>query len=275
LFVSFDPDPEVKEAVMCRSIFALAALMLGATFVPEAGAADEQQSSAPTAAARWSGWYLDAGMGAGAYGLQRTNTTLGFRPASRAAAMAPGALLRHLAHGNVAAPGNLLLGYRYQVSSNWLLGAQTDYARSGYGMRLPHAAAPHMPGYAALPADAWPVADWFGTVRARADYTAKNWLLYATAGGVYVRNRSAYSPGYAGAGAAHPGTSASSNDWGWVAGGGVEYGWSSWSARFEYLHLGFGSRSLSTPLNAAPSATLGPNLRSKYDILRATVNYRF
>jgi outer membrane immunogenic protein len=97
---------------------------------------------------------------------------------------------------------------------------------------------------------------WFGTVRGRAGVTLKNVLLYGTAGLSYGELR-----------ADSFNLTESHTSIGWVAGAGVEVGFTPhWSAKAEWLYLDLGNRSFSLT---------GTNNGLAADLVRMGVNYRF
>jgi outer membrane immunogenic protein len=97
---------------------------------------------------------------------------------------------------------------------------------------------------------------WFGTLRGRAGFTLSNVLLYGTAGLSYGELR-----------ADTFNLTESHTSVGWVAGAGVEVGFTPhWSAKAEWLYLDLGDRSFSLT---------GTNNGLAADLLRLGVNYRF
>jgi outer membrane immunogenic protein len=76
--------------------------------------------------------------------------------------------------------------------------------------------------------------------------------------------------------------SASPTRSGWTIGGGVEWAFANnWSVKAEYLYLDFGTWSYISPNTsnaggpAAPTFTFATNVRSREQIARIGVNYRF
>jgi outer membrane immunogenic protein len=112
--------------------------------------------------------------------------------------------------------------------------------------------------------------DAFGTVRGRIGYAFDRVLVYGTGGFAAGRNTvSATQLVSLGGGDLITVYSTDSTvHTGWVAGGGLEYGFrAGWSAKAEYLHIGLDSKS--TLLNDSVSAQF------KFDLVRGGVNYRF
>ena len=131
---------------------------------------------------------------------------------------------------------------------------------------------------------------WFATGRVRAGFTPWERVLIYGTGGVawanYTSNTAvifANVPNpFAGVfnGATHIG-SASTNQLGWVAGGGVEWALTSnWSIKAEYLYLRFNSFAYASPLVAAtlpfaPGYAWNTSITPREHVARIGVNYKF
>jgi outer membrane immunogenic protein len=133
---------------------------------------------------------------------------------------------------------------------------------------------------------------WFATARVRAGFTPwERVLIYATGGVAWANYQSntavafATSPAFLAPydGAVHTG-SASTNQLGWVAGGGIEWALTNnWSVKAEYLYLRFDGFNYSSPLTAAaPSATpfapgyaWNTSVSLREQVARVGVNYKF
>jgi outer membrane immunogenic protein len=123
--------------------------------------------------------------------------------------------------------------------------------------------------------------DWFSTFRARAGITP--WdraLIYITGGFAVAQVSSAFA--LVDTGASTYAGSASPTRSGWTIGGGVEWAFANnWSVKAEYLYLDFGTWSYISPNTsnaggpAAPTFTFATNVRSREQIARIGVNYRF
>jgi outer membrane immunogenic protein len=97
---------------------------------------------------------------------------------------------------------------------------------------------------------------WFGTLRGRAGVAINNVLVYGTAGVAYGDLRVQTNN-----------LSESKGDIGWVAGGGVEVGFTPhWSAKAEWLYIDLSDRSF---------ALTGSSNGLASNLLRLGVNYRF
>jgi outer membrane immunogenic protein len=133
---------------------------------------------------------------------------------------------------------------------------------------------------------------WFATARARAGFTpTERLLIYGTAGIAWANFQSntavtfaTLPPGFfflqPFSGATHIG-SASTNQMGWVVGGGLEWALTNnWSVKAEYLYLRFESFSYASPLTAAaapfaPGYAWNTTITPREQVLRLGVNYKF
>jgi outer membrane immunogenic protein len=131
---------------------------------------------------------------------------------------------------------------------------------------------------------------WFATARARAGFTPWERVLVYGTGGVawanYTSNTSVIfatlANPFAGvfSGATHVG-STSTNQLGWVAGGGVEWALTNnWSIKAEYLYLRFNSFAYASPLVAAtlpfaPGYAWNTAITPREHVARIGVNYKF
>ena len=108
---------------------------------------------------------------------------------------------------------------------------------------------------------------WLGTARGRVGYAFDRWLVYGTGGAAIADLKDTYtSPTFAFVAA--PGATT----WGWTAGGGVEYAVADhWTVKAEYLHVGFGNRTVDN------LSTFGYGLvfKDRLDIARVGINYKF
>ena len=107
-----------------------------------------------------------------------------------------------------------------------------------------------------------------GTVRGRIGYAFDRTLLYGTGGAAFANLKDQYfSPPF-------PFTaSASSSASGWAAGVGAEFALSgNWTAKAEYLHVGFPSRSATT---VQFGNTYVFAFKDSADIGRVGINYKF
>ena len=131
---------------------------------------------------------------------------------------------------------------------------------------------------------------WFATARVRAGFTPwERVLIYGTAGVAWANFTSNTAVVFAAganpfntvfSGATHVG-SVSTNQLGWVAGGGVEWALTNnWSVKAEYLYLRFDGFSYNSPLVAAtfpfaPGYAWNTSITPREHVARVGVNYKF
>jgi len=131
---------------------------------------------------------------------------------------------------------------------------------------------------------------WFSTARARAGFTPwERVLIYATGGIAWANFQSDTVVAFASganpfltpfSGATHVG-SASTNQMGWVVGGGLEWALTNnWSVKAEYLYLRFDSFAYASPLTAAslpfaPGYAWITSVTPVEQVVRLGVNYKF
>lgn len=163
------------------------------------------------------------------------------------------------------------LGYNWQVDPRWVLGLETDFMGSNVKGSEGLVATP--PGFVTNITTVTQKLDWLGTTRAKAGYAAGNWLFYGTGGIAYGEVKNSLQLTIPGA------TLFGANSdvrTGWTAGGGVEYGWSAWLLRVEYLHYDLGSQTITTNTQIGGSpATLSVSQKDTGNIVRAALSYRF
>jgi outer membrane immunogenic protein len=110
-----------------------------------------------------------------------------------------------------------------------------------------------------------------GTVRGRVGWAFDRVLVYGTGGVAFANLKDEYnSPNFP-----PPFTaSATSSVTGWTAGGGIEYAlFGNWTAKIEYLHVGFPSRSATA--SPIPPTTYTFAFKDSLDIGRVGINYKF
>ncbi len=226
---------------------------------------------------------------------------------------APGALAPPNAAGTGDFPSNIAaLSHSYSVSSNgWEAGGQVG-CNAQWGIAVlgvegdwqwTNTSTAADASFAAFPDVGNPVfinpshtehvdvtQRWFATARARAGFTPwERVLIYATGGIAWANFQSNtdvifatpanpfFSPF---SGATHVG-SASSNQMGWVVGGGLEWALTNnWSVKAEYLCLRFDGFSYTSPLTAAsvpfaPGYAWNTTITPREQVLRIGVNYKF
>jgi outer membrane immunogenic protein len=112
----------------------------------------------------------------------------------------------------------------------------------------------------------------FGTTRGRIGYVLDRWMVYGTGGVAYAKfDGTAFGTCVPGPCLVPSPINTVIHKSGWVVGAGLEAALAkSWSWKFEYLHMDYGT------INVTNSTT-GENVRDRGtdDILRAGINYRF
>ncbi|MFG1348221.1 outer membrane protein [Xanthobacter autotrophicus] len=165
------------------------------------------------------------------------------------------------------------IGYNYQFANNVVIGVETDLQWSGiegkYSYNETDVLHPYTYGsnYGAS-------VDYFGTIRARLGYAFDRFLPYITGGAAYGKTKLSYSAfesdGYAW------GASASSTNWGWTVGGGVEYAiTNNWTFKTEYLYVDLGSTDYSYATGYYSDYLVTGSVDTKFHTLKAGVNYKF
>jgi outer membrane immunogenic protein len=135
------------------------------------------------------------------------------------------------------------IGVNYQFAPNWVWGVEADI--SGGKIDGGNAAT------AAFKTDV------FGTARLRLGYTVDRVMFYGTGGLAWADSK-----------ATLVGVSDTQSNFGWAAGGGIEYAFApNWSAKIEYIHADYGSD------NYALAPTTSINLKT--DTVKFGVNYLF
>jgi outer membrane immunogenic protein len=248
-------------------------LALVTVSVATANAGDWPIKTPADAPYNWTGLY--AGGHAG-YAWGTAGTTLGFIDPTGdvAAAVAAGVIPVNFSSRENGPLGGIQIGYNYQLCPTWVVGLETDFSFSDRkGAQTINTAVPLAIPLTESVSDSLTS---FGTIRARIGYAANNWLFFATSGGAYGHANYGYSiSNVAGGGQVNFTGSDSGTQWGWTGGGGVEYGWSRWTARVEYLYDDLGSHSFVVPANVPPGAAAVPNTETTGQIVRAAFNYRF
>jgi outer membrane immunogenic protein len=115
--------------------------------------------------------------------------------------------------------------------------------------------------------------DALGSARFRLGYLIfPNWLLYGTAGLGWGHSQLTVNE-FDWSGKLEETNKSFANEFGWVAGVGVEYKiWEHWLVRAEWLHYDFG--------NITQAIQTGPgednfNVRTRVDVARAAISYKF
>jgi outer membrane immunogenic protein len=113
----------------------------------------------------------------------------------------------------------------------------------------------------------------FGTIAGRLGYAVDNMLVFAKGGAAWSRDR------YAAVDIASGTTIGSVDDtrWGWMAGGGIEYGLArDWSLKLEYDYLDFGAKSyVNVPCTPGFCSSFDQTITQHIQVVKAGLNYRF
>lgn len=159
--------------------------------------------------------------------------------------------------------GGLQAGYNWQIS-NLVLGVEGDISftsqnRSVSGLGPAAASGTYSSRLTTL-----------GTIRGRIGWAFDRLLVYGTGGAAFANLQDQYTDL-----AVTPPDSTSSSATGWTAGGGIEYALAEhWTAKAEYLHVGFPNRTATTVLPAG-GGTYAFAFKDSLDIGRVGINYKF
>ncbi len=228
----------------------------------------------------WTGCYL--GGSVGGIWRQADNITVGITDggSGAAAAAAAGAIPTAFGVGGSSWIAGGQAGCNYQAS-NWVLGIETDF--SGTGLNGSANIATNVPPFFPLTSSVSQDMSWIGTTRGRLGWASGNVLLYATGGAAYANVSYGYSQNnIAGGGATAVAASDSATQFGWTVGGGLEWGFGTWSIRGEYLYYDLGNHTLTAACSTVIGGCTGlaPTLfstrfRDNGSIARVGLNYRF
>ncbi|QQN65846.1 TonB-dependent receptor [Bradyrhizobium diazoefficiens] len=194
----------------------------------------------------WAGAYVGANFGGALSAGEHVLTPIGWGATNPAGAL-----------------GGLQFGYNHLLAPNWLVGIEGELewtSAQGKANFIDPA------GTAALSMTS--DHSWYDTLSGRIGYVTGPLMLYAKGGAAWMNAdyRMDVNSGLDGT------TLVSTTRPGWIAGGGVEYMLGSrWSAKLEYNHLDFGSKSLSFATPFGNSVTV----ESAVDQVKAGVNYHF
>jgi outer membrane immunogenic protein len=224
----------------------------------------------------WTGWYLGVNLG-DSWSSSNSTTFSGspFTDPFFAANIFPTTLSTN-PHGFA---GGLQTGYNWQLSSAWVIGAETDIQISRYQSSATVTPVPTVP-FPPVTTQAIQQSTWFGTLRARLGFLlTPTVLLYGTGGLAYGQADTSFNTEFAGT-TCGPFTCITGDNssirTGWAGGGGIEWMLAPhWTLRAEYLYLDLGSNSVTatspftTPFAFTASSTFHEN------IARAALNFGF
>ena len=209
----------------------------------------------------WTGCYVGAHAG---YGW---GTADFFDPLGNFAAA--GASVRAKPQGGLAGGQ---LGCNYQFASNWVVGIEGDYAWANIRGGVPQADLFFNGKNLTSKTDA------LASVTGRIGYTWDRLMFYGKGGAAWAHDRySLQTPGFAlppiGIIPANEFTNRTTRS-GWTLGVGAEWAFAdNWSAKVEYNHYDFGSRSLN--LTDAVGAINPTTVTQRIDTVKIGINYRF
>jgi outer membrane immunogenic protein len=155
--------------------------------------------------------------------------------------------------------GGGTVGYNWQIT-NWVLGLEGDF--SGSNIKGSTDGLNGTYGCGIVPECVSEV-KWFGTARARLGYAYDTWLFYGTGGAAFGRVHTFI------ANPVVPGFDGTKDRIGWTAGAGIEHAFTPhWSAKLEYLHVDLGN-------DFQWDSVIAGLTRSRFDLIRGGINYRF
>jgi opacity protein-like surface antigen/outer membrane receptor protein involved in Fe transport len=203
------------------------------------------KAAAPTAY-HWAGAYVGANFGGAFSAGEHVLTPIGTDRTNPSGAL-----------------GGLQFGYNYLVAPTWLVGieAELDWTSAQGKTNFVDPA-----GTASLSITS--DHNWYDTLSGRIGYVMGPLMLYAKGGAAWVNAdyRMEVNSGLDGL------TLTNTTRPGWIAGGGLEYMLGSrWSAKLEYDHLDFGSKTLAF---ANPFGN-GVTFKTAVNEVKAGVNYHF
>jgi outer membrane immunogenic protein len=148
------------------------------------------------------------------------------------------------------------VGYNWQVSPIWVLGVEGMF--DGTDIRSDSTTIDFITASEKV--------NWIATVAGRIGYASNNWLFYGKAGGGWVHDTATVTDLLTGFS-----VSLSDTRGGWLAGGGIEYGFTpNWTARVDYTHIG-----LSNVTDAGLVVGDTITLHRHFDMVTAGINYKF
>ena len=225
----------------------------------------------------WSGFYIGGHAG---YGWARTGSTV--TPSAEEIGIGAGDPESGPLPGSPRADGFVgggQLGINQRFGS-FLAGVEADLSYANLEGSTSATGAPFIGGvfHTALQTKL----DWFGTVRGRLGVLpTENTLLYVTGGVAFgdvktsLTATNLLNPCGLGAHYCTAGASASTSV-GWALGGGAEFALApAWSLKVEYLHVDFGSKSMTAIDPANPGGAITATAKVRADLVRVGLNYHF
>jgi outer membrane immunogenic protein len=183
------------------------------------------------------------------------------------------------------------LGYNWQIARDWVVGVETDiqFADIKGSPSVTGAFADCCGGVFPLRLDVDHRLKWFGTMRGRIGFAIDRFLVFGTGGLAYGETDASarianigplFTPGAitCPSGVVCFAGSESRTSIGWTAGGGFEWAfWGNATFKTEYLHVELGDQTvrLKTQLPATGPGVLTGDFVSKFDLVRAGLNWKF
>ncbi|HLH94415.1 MAG TPA: outer membrane protein [Xanthobacteraceae bacterium] len=198
----------------------------------------------------WTGFYVGANVGAVA-----ATRSVEDDPSTMGPLLSPLGAVDH--NDKTGVIGGFEAGFNWQVS-NVVLGAEADISFASLDSSSTVASFVGPFTYNSS-------LDWLSTVRGRLGLAFDRVLIYGTGGVAFAQlNEHLFDPAVSSFS-----VSPSPNVTGWTAGGGVEYAFTDhWTAKAEYLHVGF-------PDRTAASGGYIFKFKDALDIGRVGINYKF
>lgn len=161
-------------------------------------------------------------------------------------------------------------GYNWQLAPHFVVGLEGEYSWADInGSETTISTVPRFLGFSST--DSTKLKD-FALGTGRIGFADQNWLLYGK-GGVAYGETSGSGVATTAAGTLFQTFSSGSTHAGWVLGAGAEWSLApNWSARIEYDHIFFDSR---TVASVGTVNTTFVNSGLDIDMVRAGINYRF
>lgn len=148
------------------------------------------------------------------------------------------------------------IGFNYQVA-NWVFGAEAQVSWAAADGAHVFAANPDVSFHSKV--------DWLGTVAGRIGYAWDRSLIFLKGGAAFAHDKFWITDG-----ALTVGATLTETRWGWMLGGGFEYGLTpNWSAKIEYNYMDLGTATLNqTTVNIY-------DIKQYMNVLKVGINYRF
>jgi outer membrane immunogenic protein len=253
---------KMKHTLLAAAVLSsgiIVAPAFAADMAPATAPAYKAAPMAPVSAYNWTGFYVGGNVGGGWSSLSSSVLSPG------SAAFPVGtAFTKHSLSGVL---GGIQGGFNWQTG-HWVLGVEGEYTWADIDGSATTVSVP-LPAFSAVTTAK--IKD-IALATGRVGYAEDNWLFYAKGGGAWGETS---SNGTVFTGGTVFETSSSSTDRsGWVVGAGIEWGFApNWSAKLEYDHIDFGSKTF-TSLGSVTGTSLFSS-SEKIDEVKGGVNYRF